>query len=236
MNALLVFLKEPTPGMVKTRLAESVGHEDAARRYRALVAVLLQQLEGLKDTHVRFCYAPDDAGDAISFWILPQLRGDTAKQAENFLFTPEKNAPAFTIDFRAQGDGHLGNRLERATSQAFDEGYTKVAVIGSDCIHCGARWINTGFSHVKQDSCVVGPSEDGGYYLLATAQKSPQLFQNINWSSENTRSETELAATKMGLTLVHLPELRDVDDEEDWDHILQSAIGGKLTAALKREV
>ena len=70
MNALLVFLKEPTPGMVKTRLAESVGHEEAARRYRALVAVLLQQLEGLKDTHVRFCYAPDDAGDAISFWIL----------------------------------------------------------------------------------------------------------------------------------------------------------------------
>ena len=89
---------------------------------------------------------------------------------------------------------------------------------------------------MKQDSSLIGPSEDGGYYLLATAQQSPQLFQNINWSSKNTRSETELVASKIGLTLVHLPKLRDVDVEEDWDHVLQSTIGGKLFATLKREV
>ena len=235
MNALLIFLKEPIPGKVKTRLAATVGHEEAAKRYRSMVAVLLEQLEGLNNTHVRFCYAPDDATDAIKFWLLPQLRGHTIKQGNSFLFTPKKHASPFTIDFAAQGDGDLGLRLKRATSQAFDDGHEKVAVIGTDCVHCGSRWINAAFTQTTPDRCVVGPSDDGGYYLLATAKKSVRLFQNIPWSTDNTLSETVLAATASDLTVVHLPQLVDIDKESDWKEVLSSAIGGKLRAALKRE-
>ncbi len=64
---------------MKTRLVATVGDEEAVKRYRSMVVVLLEQLEGLNNTHVRFCYAPDDATDAIKFWLLPQLRGHTAK-------------------------------------------------------------------------------------------------------------------------------------------------------------
>ena len=235
MNALLIFLKEPIDGKVKTRLAASVGEKEATRRYRAMVAVLLQQFEGLNNTHVRFCYSPDDATDAITFWLLPQLRGHVIKRSSDYLFTPEKNAPAFSIDFAAQGEGDLGGRLERATNKAFADGYEKVAVIGSDCIHCGSRWINAAFHQTKENSCVIGPSEDGGYYLLATAKRAPSLFQHIPWSAEDTCSKTEREAMNLGLTVVHLPQLIDIDDESCWDAAIDSAIGGKLKSALKRE-
>lgn len=235
MNVLLIFLKEPVPGNVKTRLAASVGNEEAAKRYRSMVAVLLEQLEGLNNTHVRFCYAPDDADDAIKFWILPQLRGHTINQGSTFLFTPEKHAQPFTIDFAHQGVGDLGQRLERATTQAFDDGYAKVAVIGTDCIHCGSRWINAAFLQTSTDRCVLGPSDDGGYYLLSTARKSTSLFQNIPWSSTDTLRMTEQAAVASKLTVVRLPPLVDIDDEADWEEVLNSAIGGKLRAAHKRE-
>lgn len=235
MNALLIFVKEPIAGTVKTRLAATVGDEEATKRYRAMVAVLLQQLEGLTNTHVRFCYAPDDAADAISFWLLPQLRGDVIKRGSDFLFTPKKHAPAFSIDFAAQGTGDLGDRLERATTKAFADGYEKVAAIGTDCVHCGSRWINAAFHQTKENSCVIGPSEDGGYYLLATARNAPSLFQNIPWSSADTCSETEREAMNLGLTVVHLPQLIDIDDESCWDAVIDSAIGGKLKSALKKE-
>lgn len=236
MNTLIVFLKEPIPGKVKTRLGATVGHEEATLRYKAMVEVLLQQLEGLTNTHVRFCYAPDDAGDAVTFWLLPLLRGDVIKRSKDFLFTPKKNAQPFTIDFVAQGDGDLGDRLERATLQAFADGAEKVAVIGTDCVDCGSRWINMAFLQTRTDNCVLGPSLDGGYYLLATAKPAPELFQNIPWSAENTLSSTIQAAEKLGLGTIQLPELNDIDDEPSWDAAIESAIGGKLKAALKRQI
>ena len=235
MNTLIIFLKEPIPGKVKTRLGATTGHEEASKRYKAMVEVLLVQLEGLINTHVRFCYAPDDAGDAISFWILPLLRGDIIKRSEDFLFTPSKHAQPFTIDFTPQGEGDLGDRLERATIQAFADGAEKVAVMGTDCIDCGSRWINAAFLQTKENSCVVGPSLDGGYYILATARPEPTLFRNIPWSAENTLTETEKAAEKAALRITHLPSLEDIDDEQSWDTAMQSPIGGKLKAALTRQ-
>lgn len=234
MNALLIFLKEPIAGNVKTRLAATVGEEEAAKRYKAMVNVLLEQLEGLSNTHVRFCYTPDDAGEAISFWLLPELRGDVIKRSSDFVFTPEKNAPPFTVDFKPQGDGDLGDRLERATSQAFADGYHKVAVIGTDCIHCGSRWINTAFLQTKEHNCVIGPSADGGYYLLATSKPTPELFRNIPWSHPETLTATTATASKLGIEVLKLPELLDIDDADSWDAAIDSAIGGKLKAALKK--
>lgn len=234
MNVLLIFLKEPIPGKVKTRLASTLGPEEAARCYRAMVAVLLQQLEGLTNTHVRFCYAPDDAGEAVSFWILPQFRGEVTTHPDGFLFSPSKHAPDFTIDFSPQGEGDLGQRLERASAQAFSEGFSKVAVIGTDCVDCGARWVNAAFLQTRPQQAVIGPAHDGGYYLLATATHYPQLFHNIPWSSSQTLSATETAAASAALSVSLLPPLADIDDHASWESALSSPIGGKLKAAHKR--
>ncbi|MFC5050964.1 DUF2064 domain-containing protein [Rubritalea spongiae] len=234
MNALLIFLNEPIDGKVKKQLAASIGDEQANLRYKAIVSVLLEQLEGLSNTHVRFCYAPDDAGDAITFWLIPELRGDVIKRSTDFIFTPEKNAPPFTVDFHPQGEGSLSSCVQRATDQAFSEGYQKVAVIGTDCVHCGARWINAAFLQTKENSCVIGPAENGSCYLLSTAKPTPTLFANAPWDDSEPLEATKIAVKDANLELVKLPPLLSIEDETHWNSAIDSAIGGKLKAALKK--
>jgi len=232
---LLVFLKEPTPGKVKTRIAQETGEHTACLYYQAMVQVLLEQLEGLHDTDIRFYYAPDEANEAVPFWILPQLRGDVKKAGASYHFTPNKAAPDLTIQFHPQGEGLLGDRLQRAFNQGFLDRYKKIAVIGSDCPDCGSRWIQAGLTKLKGDKdCVIGPSQDGGYYLLALQEEHSSLFQNIDWSSEQVLEQTIAAAKQSSLSTHLLPALRDIDHKKDWEEALESPIGGKLKAALKR--
>lgn len=237
MRLLLVFLKEPIPGKVKTRLARDVGDEDASRYYKALVEVLLRQLQGLEDCRIRFCYAPDDAEDAIRFWLLPEMRA-TSSSSEGLYLAPHSHTvdqPTQEVDFRPQGNGHLGDRLNRAFKAAFEDDFNEIAVIGTDCPDCGARWINAAFSRLSSDTgrdIVIGPSTDGGYYLMALKSPAPLLFQNIPWSEADVFEKTSEAAKSIGLTLESLPELSDVDHLSDWERVIASPLGAALKKAL----
>lgn len=210
-------------------MVKELGGAEATRRYRAMVAVLLQQLEGLSDTRVRFCYAPDDAGEAVSFWILPLLRGHVIKRGQSFLYTPERKAPAFNIEFTPQGNGSSKEIKHRATRQAFADGYSKVASMEADCIHCGSRWINAAFGQTRPGTCAIGPTPDGDHYLFITPVFIPDLFSE-------TMISYQQAAENAGLNAVLLPELPKVNHISMWDEAMESAIGGKLKAALKKEV
>lgn len=231
----MIFLKEPIPGKVKTRLAADVGHEDAARYYKALVEVLLRQLQGLENCRIRFCYAPDDADDAIRFWLLPQMNGSRG-ETEDVYLAPTALGEKYRqeIDFRPQGDGDLGERMERAFAEGFADGFEEIAVIGTDCPDCGARWINAGFSRMAKESRhgMIGPSTDGGYYLLGLKNHSPSLFQNISWSEDNVLELTLTAANKADISLEQLPFLTDVDHLDDWENVLASPLGAALKKAL----
>ncbi|MEJ6571784.1 MAG: glycosyltransferase [Akkermansiaceae bacterium] len=237
MRLLLVFLKEPIPGKVKTRLAQDVGDEDASRYYKALVEVLLKQLQGLQDCRIRFCYAPDDAEDAIRFWVLPEMRA-TSSSTEGLYLAPHSltvSEPTQEVDFRPQGSGDLGDRLDSAFKVAFEDNYSEVAVIGTDCPDCGARWINAAFSRLSSDKghdVVIGPSSDGGYYLLALKSPASKLFLNIPWSENDVFEKTAEAAMSAGLTLESLPKLSDVDHLSDWDRVIASPLGAALKKAL----
>lgn len=237
MRLLLVFLKEPIPGKVKTRLAQDVGDEDASRYYKALVEVLLKQLQGLQDCRIRFCYAPDDAEDAIRFWLLPEMRA-TSSSSEGLYLAPHSHTvdkPTQEVDFRPQRSGDLGDRLDRAFNRAFEDGFSEIAVIGTDCPDCGARWINAAFSRLNSETgrdIVIGPSTDGGYYLMALKSPAPALFQNIPWSKNDVFEKTAEAAKSAGLSLDSLPELSDVDHLCDWDRVIASPLGAALKKAL----
>lgn len=237
VRLLLVFLKEPVPGQVKTRLAADVGDAEAARCYKAMVEVLLRQLRGLHDCRIRFCYAPDDAGDAVRFWLLPEM-GATSGAQEGVYLAPvysSRQKSHQEVDFRAQGGGNLGERMERAFAEGFADGYASVAVIGTDCPACGARWINAAFSRLESDPArngVIGPSSDGGYYLLVTDSPAPCLFRDIPWSSSGVLGETLSAAEKNNLSLTQLPELADVDRLADWQALLGSPLGAAVRKAL----
>lgn len=241
MRLLLIFLNEPIPGQVKTELASAVGHNEATRYYKALVEVLLKQLHGLNQTRIRFCYAPNDADDAIRFWLLP-LMNATAGTGQNnnsgiFLapISPAATKNSQEVDFHAQGEGDLGERLNRAFSQGFADGYQEIAVIGTDCPDCGARWINSAFARLSgstQRDAVIGPSASGAYYILALKSHTPEIFANIPWSSSAAFTTTLKAAESAKLTMESLPPLPDVHDIDDWHSVMKSPLGAALKKSL----
>jgi hypothetical protein len=224
MRLLLVFLKEPIPGQVKTRLATEVGNDKAASIYRAMVRILLQQLGGLDDCRLRFCYAPDDAHEAIKFWILPEIM-----ESKDILLDPEE------IDFRAQGEGDLGQRLTGAMRCAFEEGFQKVAVIGSDCIEISSRWVHAAFAQLSpRHDAVIGPTPDGGYHLLATKRFLPALFEGIPWSSPSTYEVTMERAAEHEIATYALPPLADIDYLPDYEAALVGPLGRRLEKQVER--
>jgi glycosyltransferase A (GT-A) superfamily protein (DUF2064 family) len=237
MRLLLVFVNEPTPGLVNTRLAVDVGENEAARLYKAMVEVLLRQLQGLQDCRIRFCYAPDDAGDAVRFWLLPSMQA-TSSAEDGLYIAPQSGAGGELtqeVDFRPQGNGNFGERVSRAFSDGFDQGYREIALVGTNCIECGSRWINAAFSRLLSESArdaVIGPTVQGSYYLLALKSHAPELFENIPWGEEDVFTATMSAARRSGLYVDSLPRLTEVLELDNWQELMKSSLGGALKKAL----
>ena len=191
---LILCLKAPRPGFVKTRLAAALGAEAACAAYRQLVETLLPRLAGIADVELRF--SPDDARPDIAPWL---RRGWTA-------------AP--------QGSGDLGARLARATREAFAAGARRVAVIGSDCPRVTAEDIKSAWAALAQHDVVLGPAMDGGYWLVALRAPEPRLFADITWSTGAVLEQTLAQARAAGLSVKLLRELSDVDTPKDWERFL----------------
>jgi rSAM/selenodomain-associated transferase 1 len=187
---LIVFVKAPRPGAVKTRLAKAIGAPAAAAAYRQLVATLLNQLAGLGGVEV--CFSPDDAAGEVRHWL-----------KEGWSSSP-------------QGDGDLGKRMESAFRRAFQTGAKRVAVIGSDCPVVRAEDIREAWGGLQTHDVVLGPAADGGYWLIGLRQSQPNLFSDIRWSTENVFAETLRRVQHAGLSVQLLRELADVDTDREW--------------------
>jgi rSAM/selenodomain-associated transferase 1 len=187
---LIIFVKAPRAGSVKTRLARTLGAEAALDAYHILVTTLLRNLAGLKKVELRF--SPDDAANEIRLWL-------------------ERD---WTLE--AQGDGDLGKKLQRAFEKHFARGKNAVVIIGSDCPQIECADIAAGWQALEKCDVVLGPARDGGYWLIGLRQPQPHLFENISWSTATVLRETLAAAREEKLTVHLLRELRDVDTEMDW--------------------
>jgi len=193
-HRLIVFLKAPRPGAVKTRLAATLGAVDACAAYRHLVETLLGQLEALEN--VELCFAPDDAGAEITGWAKPAWR------------------------LTAQGSGDLGCRLDHAFRRAFDEGDRRVVIIGSDCPEVAASDIQAAWTALATRDVVLGPATDGGYWLIGLRAPQPKLFADVPWSTEAVLLVTLARCQAAGLTTHLLREMTDVDTKADWRRFL----------------
>lgn len=188
-NVLLIFIKNPILGQVKTRLASSVGNEEAMRIYMELLQHT--QAVSLKLDAIRVvCYS--HFIDSTDAWL-----------ANDF-------AP-----YLQEGD-HLGARMSNAFETAFSEGAEKVVVIGSDCPQISTEILKNAFAALSNHEMVIGPSMDGGYYLLGMSRYFPQLFNHINWSTSSVFEETNRQAIQQNIQPAILPTLSDVDYIEDW--------------------
>ncbi|NBV23602.1 MAG: glycosyltransferase [Proteobacteria bacterium] len=190
-HRLVVFLKAPRAGTVKTRLAESLGADAACAAYVRLVETLLANLAPLRA--VELCFTPAEAAGDIQPWLrdgwsrFPQTAGD------------------------------LGQRLNAAFSAHFDTDAERVVVIGSDCPDVTVTDIEDAWLALEAHDVVLGPALDGGYWLIGLRAPQPGLFTAMPWSTDAVFSETMRRARETGLRVATLRELADVDTVADWE-------------------
>jgi len=188
---LIVFVRAPRLGEVKTRLAEAIGKEAALSAYRVLVDQLLENLECLQNVELRFT---PDAGRAE---LVPWLR------------------PGWAL--MPQGEGDLGERLGRAFQESFAEDNQQVVIIGSDCPDVSVTDIESAWRELLTHDVVLGPASDGGYWLIGLRRPEPSLFENVPWSTASVLETTLNRVRNAGLTFHCLRELTDIDTAEDWN-------------------
>jgi uncharacterized protein len=190
-NALVVFVKHPAPGAVKTRLAAAIGAEAAAGLYRALAERVLEATTPRAGEYERLVlFDPPQALAEMRAW-LPGVR------------------------LMAQSAGDLGARISVAFARAFARGAERVALIGTDAQGVSRETVSGALAAVRAADVAIGPTEDGGYYLIALRQPKPELFAGIAWSTPRVAAQTRTRAATAGLTVTDLAPLRDLDTLED---------------------
>jgi uncharacterized protein len=191
---LLIFIKNPRLGHVKTRLARTVGDAEALRVYHFLLEKT--RAAALRSTARRMLFY-SDAVEENDAW------------ASSF------------FEKKVQHGTDLGERMDNAFRAAFSAGAEKAVIIGSDCPELDEAVLNHAFDALDAADFAIGPVPDGGYYLIGMKNPEPSLFYGIEWSTETVRARTLEKIRALGKTVVLLPELSDVDTEEDWAGYLE---------------
>lgn len=209
-EVIIVFIKFPIAGQVKTRLAASLGVDHALRIYNELVALTFS---------------------VVSQWLhhRPEGGGSPSPRSAWIAFTPAElkaECRAWLADsigtwptpaeWVPQTEGDLGARLQNAFQEAFTSGFSSVCAIGGDCPGLTAASLEQAFLDLVDHDVVIGPASDGGYYLIGSNTHHPDLFDEIPWSTENTLRVTLNRARHAGLSVTLLPPLDDIDTEADW--------------------
>lgn len=190
---VLVFLRAPTPGSVKTRLAAALGDAAALAVYRWLAERTLHVLGELPRTWSLHAVVTGDVG-ALGEW-----RG-------------------LVDELRAQGEGDLGERMRVAMIDALSEGFTRVVIVGTDCPTLDASTVRAAMEALREVPAVIGPALDGGYYLLGASQALP-VFDGVPWSTEVVAAETRARLARAGLPWRELLSAPDIDRAEDLRHL-----------------
>lgn len=193
-RALLLFIRNPEKGKVKTRLAQDVGDDKALEIY----------LELLRKTRLA---AETTEAHRLLFY-------------SNFI-PPTDDWSEALFEKHLQSEGDLGARMEQAFQQALQR-YEKALIIGSDCPEMTGALLDQAFNLLDEYDAVLGPANDGGYYLLGLKSLVPTVFQDMTWSTESVLSETISRLEAASQSYALLPVLSDVDYAEDWEQYLKS--------------
>jgi rSAM/selenodomain-associated transferase 1 len=187
-SAIIIFQKNAELGKVKTRLAKDLGDHKALEIYDRLCEF----------TH-RIC---------------SQVPVDKFLYYSNFV--PEDKPGYASYYFKVQTGDDLGDRMSNAFSDLFSAGYQKVLIIGTDCAEISPDLFLEAFEILNEQDVVIGPAEDGGYYLLGMSQFFPQLFHDVNWSTSEVIEQTKSNIKSIGISYGELAVRSDIDTLEDW--------------------
>lgn len=198
-NGLLIFVKNPVEGKVKTRLAKTIGDHNALLIYRAL----------LKHTQTIASEI------SVSRYLFYDEKIEISDNWLNNLYTKNQ-----------QINGDLGKRMSAAFEHVFSKGVSKAIIIGSDCIELTTEIINNAFELLENNDVVIGPALDGGYYLLGMKTLHNCIFENKSWSTDLLLAETLESLKKENLSVQLVPKLSDIDTETDLTPELRNLIVG----------
>ena len=187
-SVLIIFSKNAQKGKVKTRLASTLGESAAFRVFQ----IMLQRIR-----------------KAVS-----ELSIDKAVFFSDYIDNSEEWCSSSFRKFVQKGED-IGNRMGQAFSVMFNQGYKHVCLIGTDCYALQPQIIHKTFELLQTHSLVLGPANDGGYYLIALSGPAPWLFEGVNWSTPHVLAQTIQHATRFGQKYALVDELVDIDTESD---------------------
>lgn len=187
-DRLIIFVKNPEIGRVKTRLAKTIGDERALSIYQKLLLYTKEITKGLNADKAVYYSEHTDNND---LW-------------DNMLFSKHLQ----------RGDD-LGEKMQNAFAEAFAQGKERVVIIGSDCLELETYMIKEAFAVLENNDVVLGPSKDGGYYMIGMTAFMPTLFEDKNWSTDDLLIDTILDLKKMNAKYHLLKTLNDIDTIED---------------------
>lgn len=190
-TCILFFMKYPEPGKVKTRLGDVIGHDVASDLYRRFVEDMLHGLNEVGAT-LRICYLPREGADvepALTAWLGDQYR------------------------FYPQTGDTLGERMKHAMQRAFDDGFDRVVLMGSDIPDFPPELVRKALLDLDRLDAVLGPAYDGGYYLIGFRREMffPEVFDGIVWGEADVYRPTIERMRRKGLEVMRLPDWNDVD-------------------------
>ena len=187
-SLLIIFTKNPEPGLVKTRLASAIGDEKALEIYEKLRqhTALISANAAVKRT-------------AFYSHFLPSRD----------IFVTEN----FSVQLQVGND--LGERMLHAIKSGFDAGYRRVVLIGTDCYELSTAILNSAFEALKRADAVVGPASDGGFYLIGLTKPIQELFLGREWSTKEVLGGTIEVLERLAVAYELLPELSDIDTFDD---------------------
>jgi len=190
-NSLIIFIKTPEPGHIKTRLARDINEDYVRALYTAFLKDLDYRFNNQKEYQTWYAIAP-----------------------ENFNFTTLSGIIRLNKYFLQHG-AHLGSRMHHAFGHVSQDGSDKMVLIGSDIPAISGNIIAQAFSKLDQSECVLGPTTDGGYYLIGLKKPQPALFADISWSTEMVLQQTLERAGQENIPVDLLARLNDVDTLSD---------------------
>lgn len=197
LSHLIIFTKNAELGKVKTRLAKDVGDESALEIYQALI----------------------EHTERVARPVLAQKKCYYSE----FIANSDVFKDEYFEKCIQKGDD-LGERMYNAAKASSGEWANKIIIIGSDCYDINSGIIEEAFKSLDSHDFVIGPAEDGGYYLIGMTELHPEIFLNKVWSTENVFLDTLLDIQKIKKTHYLLPTLSDVDTVDDLPEDLKNLL------------
>lgn len=201
-SALGIMFRIPEHGKVKKRLAAQIGHDEALKAYSSMLYETIESVSKLTDIDIYGFYKG-----------LASMQHSLLKKFQSM---PQKGKD-------------LGERMLNAVQWLFEKGYNKVVLIGADSPDLPAYYIKDAFLKLNSYELVIGPAEDGGYYLIGMNMPLEIILKDIKWGSNNVMKDTVSIADNEGISYFLLPQWYDIDDMEgfrQWkdQHFLNSSL------------